>query len=29
VKNSRGGQGLEVDPGWYDQPLYYLAFRPP
>lgn len=25
VKNSRDSQGLEVDPGWYEQPLYYFS----
>ena len=25
VKNSRAGQGLEVDPGWYERPLFYFS----
>jgi fumarylacetoacetate (FAA) hydrolase len=25
VRNSRGSQGLEVDPGWYEQPIYYFS----
>jgi fumarylacetoacetate (FAA) hydrolase len=25
VKNSRASQGLDVDPGWYDQPLFYFS----
>jgi fumarylacetoacetate (FAA) hydrolase len=25
VRNSRAGQGLEVDPGWYEQPLFYFS----
>ena len=25
VKNSRAGQGLDVDPGWYEHPLFYFS----
>jgi fumarylacetoacetate (FAA) hydrolase len=25
VKNSRAGAGLEVDPGWYERPLFYFS----
>jgi fumarylacetoacetate (FAA) hydrolase len=25
VRNSRAGQGLEVDPGWYERPLFYFS----
>lgn len=25
VKNSQAGQGLEVDPGWYERPLFYFS----
>lgn len=25
VKNSRAGQGLDVDPGWYEHPVFYFS----